>query len=98
MNGISAVGQVDDPDIHAVVILVFYDPCDGCDDLGNVNGTILVGDLDIDDAAVGGHTKEAFGFAFHDLITINIRTAAGDDASHVGAVTKCIEIAKIVGL
>ncbi len=57
----------------------------------------MIGDLDADDAGVGGHADEVVlggqrRVSGHRVVT------PGDDPGHVGAVTECVEVAVGVGL
>ena len=52
-SGVDAERQVDDADVHAVVLAVLHRPVDGGKHLGCVNGAHRVGDAHVDDARFG---------------------------------------------
>ena len=58
LHAVGAEGQVEHPDVQAGVVAVLHDPVDGGDDLGDVDGAVGGGHLDVDDAGVGGDADE----------------------------------------
>ena len=94
LQRVGAVGQVEDTDIHSVVVLVRHHPVDGGDDLGDVSAAVGGGHLERDDAGVGGHTAICGGGGQ------GIRRGegvvfAGDEPSHERAVTEGVEVAQV---
>src|SRR4051794_37901325 len=87
LHTVGAVGQVDDTDVHAVVVAVLHDPVDAGDDLADVDGAVVRTDLHTQQLRAGGDALEAGGGA----------VVAGDDAGHVGAVAEAVVVGELHG-
>ena len=61
LEGDGAVGQGDDPDVHAAGVAVLDDPVEGGDDLGDVDAAVAGADLHVEQLGLGGDAGELAG-------------------------------------
>ena len=91
LGRVRPVGQVDDPDVHAVVGLVLDDPVDRGDHLADVHAAVGDADLEADDPGIGGDAAEARGRRVR-VRRRERRVLAGDDAGHERPVAVRVEV------
>ena len=94
LRRLGAVGQVDHPDVHAVVVAVLDDPVEGGDDLGDVGAAVAGADLHVEQLGV---RRDAGEHRSVGLLGVVVVVLAGDDAGHVGAVAVSVEVAGPAG-
>ena len=94
LGRVGAVGEVEHPDVHPVVVLVLHDPVDGRDHLGHIDAAVGVGNLEGDDAGIGGHPpvgrRRGGGVRRRDGAVL-----AGDEPGHERAVTVRVELGQV---
>src|SRR4029077_11209442 len=91
---VGAERQVEHADVQAGIGTVRDHPVDRGEHLGDMGEPVRVGDLDADDARVGGHADEVgtvtgVGAADRGVV------APGDDPGDVGPVTEGVEVGEV---
>ena len=82
LRRVRAVREVDDPDVHPVVVAVLHDPVDRRDHLAHVDAAVRVTDLDREDPRVRGDAA----------IATRLPVVAADDSRHERAVAVRVEV------
>ena len=97
LRRVGSVREIEDPDVHAIVVLVVDDPVDRGDHLGDIDASIGGSDLETDDASVRSDSSVHPGGCIR-VRLLQVRVFAGDQAGDECAMTIGVEVGQVWSL
>ena len=96
LNSVGAEREVQYPDVQTVVVAMLDYPIDGRNHLRDIDRTVGIGHLDVQDTCTGSDPDELARFLGTEGIGETV--AAGNDPCHMGTVPVRIQIGEILSL